>query len=164
MNRQGQRAIDTVAEVLTTLVRYAGGQMLIALLLSVLYFISFYFLKVPGWYALAPLCGLLHVIPTIGAILGVAIPLLVIVIAGTSWAQVAGVVGVFATANLLELFVLNPVIHGRRLRLHPLAVFVAALAGGLLFGLVGALFAVPALAAGVVLRRRMRGGGDTGLN
>jgi len=156
MDRRVRRAIETVGEVLTTLARYAGGQAMIAVLLSILYFISFWFLKVPDWFLLAPLCGLLHVIPTVGAILGVAIPLLVIVIAGTSWLQVAGVVGVFATANLLELFVLNPLIHGKRFRVHPLVVFLAALAGGLLFGFVGALFAVPALAVAVVLWRRAR--------
>jgi putative permease len=155
------RAVEVVAEVLTTLVRYAGGQVVIALLLSVLYLVSFYFLGVPGWFLLAPLCGSLHIVPTVGAILGVAIPLLVIVIAGTSWPQVAGVVGVFATANLLELFVLNPVIHGKRLRLHPAAVFLAALAGGLLFGFLGAFFAVPVLAVAAVLWRRARGGEDT---
>ncbi len=153
---QGRRAIETVSEVLLTVIRYVGGQAIIALLLSTLYFLAFYLLKVPGWYLLAPLCGLFHLIPVIGVILGAVVPLAVLAIAGTNWPQAAAVLGVFAIANLLETFALNPLVHGKRLRLHPAAVFFAALAGGMFFGFVGALVAVPLLAAAAVVWRRHR--------
>ncbi len=156
MKREGHGPFQIAGEVVTTLVRYVGGQTLIALLLSFLYGVAFYLLSVPGWFLLAPLCGFFHLIPTLGVILGIAIPLLVVVIAGTSWSQVGGIVGVFITANLLETFVLTPVIHGKRFRLHPLAIFLAVITGGLLFGFLGAFFAVPVLAVLVLLWRHAR--------
>lgn len=155
MNR-GRQAIRTAGEVLMTLVRYAGGQAIIALLLAAFYAPAFYFLKVPAWYLLAPLCGLFHLVPFIGAALGAAVPLAVLLIAGTSWTQAAAVLGVFVIANLLESFALTPLIHGKRLRLPPAAVFFAALAGGMFFGVFGAVVAVPLLAAAAVIWRRRR--------
>jgi len=146
-----------VREVVTTVVRYVGGQVTIAFLLSILYAVSFWLLRVPGWLLLAPLCGLFHLVPTLGVILGAAIALLVIWIAGTNWTQFAGVAGVLVAANLLETFVLTPLIQGRQLRLHPLVIFIGVIAGGLFFGFLGALFAVPVLAIGAVLWRQVRG-------
>lgn len=157
MNREGRRAIEIIRDVVSTVVRYIGGQALIALVLAFVYAIAFYFLEIPGWFVLAPLCGFFHLIPTLGVILGVAIPLLVVALTGTSLFQVLGVLGVFGTANLLETFVLTPLIHGKRLRLHPLAVFLVVLVGGLSFGFLGALFAVPVLAVILVLWRHARG-------
>ncbi len=157
MNRRVQNGIELAGEVLATVVRYVGGQALIAFLLAIGYAVAFYLLGVPLWFLLAPLCGFFHIIPTIGAILGAVVPLVVVAIAGTSWPQVIGILAVFATANLLETFVLVPLIHGKRLRLHPLAIFLAVLVGGLLFGFLGTLLAVPVLAVAVLLWRRISG-------
>ncbi len=45
--------------------------------------------------------------------------------------------------ELLEGFVLTPVILGRNVGLHPLVVFIALLAGAKLFGILGLLIAIP---------------------
>ncbi|RAD51056.1 AI-2E family transporter, partial [Burkholderia multivorans] len=42
--------------------------------------------------------------------------------------------------------VLHPFLMGKAVSVHPLAVVLAVAAGGFLFGIVGALFAVPAIA------------------
>jgi predicted PurR-regulated permease PerM len=153
---RGKKIWATVAEVLAMLARYTGGQVIIAVALSVLYFITFYLLSVPGWYVLAPLCGLFHLIPIVGVVLGAAVPLLVLAMSGASWKHIGIVLLVFAFANILETFVFNPLIHGKRLRLHPAAVFFVAIAGGMFFGFFGALFAVPLLAAAAIIWRRHR--------
>jgi predicted PurR-regulated permease PerM len=167
MDRRARSGIELAGEVLVTFVRYVGGQALIAFVLAIGYGAAFYLLDVPLWFLLAPLCGFFHIIPTIGVILGAAVPLLAAAIAGTSWPQVVGILAVFATANLLETFVLIPLIHGKRLHLHPLAIFLAVLVGGSVFGFLGVLLAVPLLAVAVLLWRRTIGareqdGGQSG--
>jgi predicted PurR-regulated permease PerM len=54
---------------------------------------------------------------------------------------------VFAGSNLIEGKLLVPYLVGRATGLHPLAVLLALLAGAHLAGLVGALVAVPVMAA-----------------
>ncbi len=149
----GKRLIDMLGAAAATLLTYLGGQLLIVLILTVVYAVSFYWFRVPLWFLLAPVCGVFHIVPVLGVILGAALPLLVAVIAGTNWTQVAGILGAFAAANVLETFVLIPFIHGKRLRLHPLAVLLVVLAGGLLFGFFGALLAVPLLAVIIAIWR-----------
>lgn len=53
------------------------------------------------------------------------------------------VVAVVVAVNQLEGDVLAPIVLGRSLRLHPLAILLALTAGTILAGIVGAMLAVP---------------------
>ena len=88
--------------------------------------------------------------------LGAFIPLVGAVIAGFLAVVVAllakGIVYAFATLGLLivinqiETHLLQPLVMGRAVSIHPLAVVLAISAGGVLAGIVGALLAVPTVA------------------
>jgi len=49
----------------------------------------------------------------------------------------------FLLYQQLENNVLQPLVYGRSVKLHPLAIFLAVLAGGNLLGILGALLAIP---------------------
>jgi predicted PurR-regulated permease PerM len=53
------------------------------------------------------------------------------------------VVAVVVAVNQIEGDVLAPIVLGRSLRLHPLAILLALAAGTILAGIVGAILAVP---------------------
>src|SRR5699024_10316928 len=54
--------------------------------------------------------------------------------------------GVVLLVQQLESNVLQPIVMGKAVKLHPLAVVIAVTAGTTLMGIAGALFAVPVLA------------------
>src|SRR3546814_12608193 len=63
------------------------------------------------------------------------------------------ITGICVLVQIVELNFLTPVFVGRRVRLHPVLVIFALLAGGSLFGFVGILIAVPVAAViGVAVR------------
>jgi putative heme transporter len=84
-------------------------------------------------------------IPLVGAIFaGLVAVLVTLVTVGLGPAII-----VLVVAILVQNFdndVLAPVVYGRALRLNPLVVLLSIAAGGALFGLIGALFAVPTVA------------------
>ena len=53
------------------------------------------------------------------------------------------VIGFFVVYQQLENHILQPVIYGRTVRLSPLTVLIAVLIGAELFGILGALAAIP---------------------
>ena len=57
------------------------------------------------------------------------------------------VVGVVVAVQALEGNLLQPLILGRALELHPLAIVMALATGGFLLGILGAFLAVPVAAA-----------------
>ena len=61
--------------------------------------------------------------------------------------QVVPVLMVFGIGQLVESFLLTPVLVGDRIGLHPVIVMLALMAGGQLFGFAGVLLALPVSAA-----------------
>ena len=84
-------------------------------------------------------------VPILGAIVaGVLAVLVTLVTAGVQQAVILAVVAV--AVQQLNGNVLEPVIYGKALTIHPAVILLAVVAGGALFGIVGTFFAVPATA------------------
>ena len=95
-----------------------------------------------------PLCVLLFLgsfIPVLGALVsGVVAVLLALVALGPVQALI--MIGIVLLVQQIESHVLQPLIMGKAVSLHPLAVIFSVAGGSIIFGAVGALFAVPILA------------------
>ncbi len=89
------------------------------------------------------LTGLAAIIPVIGNLTMFAVAMLVALTQFETWLPIVLVVLVFGAANVLDTLFLVPFFIGSRIAMHPLLMIVAVLLGGQLFGLVGALLALP---------------------
>lgn len=84
-------------------------------------------------------------VPLLGAILsGALATLIVFVLAG--WIPALVMLGIVLLVQQLESNILQPVLMGKAVELHPLAVFLGVTSGAVLAGIPGALFAIPLLA------------------
>ena len=147
------RLFDESGRILESYVR---GQLLIGAIMAVCYAVGFWFLGVPAWAGIAMIAGLLNAIPYVGTILGILLAGGFTVAGGGGFGDIAAVIGVFVAVQLLEGYVLTPRIMGGRLNLHPMAVFLGLLIGGKLFGFLGVILAIPAIAIGKVFFKFLR--------
>lgn len=147
------RLFDESGRILESYVR---GQLLIGLIMAVCYAIGFWFLGVPAWAGIALIAGILNAIPYVGTFLGIFLACGFVIADGGGVWNVAAVLGVFVAVQSLEGYVLTPKILGDRLNLHPMAVFLGLLIGGKLFGVLGFVLAVPAIAVGKVFLKFLR--------
>jgi predicted PurR-regulated permease PerM len=91
-------------------------------------------------------------IPIIGAVVtGALAGLVALVTQGPTTALI--VIGLVLVVQQLEGNVLQPILVGRSLALHPALVIIAVTAGGTLAGITGAFLAVPVVAVGAVAVR-----------
>jgi predicted PurR-regulated permease PerM len=102
-------------------------------------------MNVPLALPLASIVFLGAFVPLIGALIS---GLLAVVVALLAKGIVYGLLtlGLLIVVNQLEAHVLQPLVMGRAVSIHPLAVVLAIAAGGVLAGIVGALLAVPTTA------------------
>jgi predicted PurR-regulated permease PerM len=117
------------------------GQVTICLVNGALTFLGLLLFGVKFAFLLATIATLFSLIPIFGTILS-SIPIVLIALADGFQKGVAillWIVGIHA----LEAYFLNPKIMGSAARIHPVIVAFSLIAGEKLFGLVGALFAVP---------------------
>ncbi len=147
------RLFDEVGRILAAYVR---GQLLIALCMAVLYAIGFAAFGVTARVGQAALAGLLNAIPFVGTNLGLGLATSFTLADGGGLWRIGGILGVFVMVQSIEGYILTPRILGRRLSLHPMAVFLGLLIGGKLFGLLGIILAVPTIAIAKVFLKFLR--------
>ena len=122
------------------------GNLLIGLFLGTASTIAFGILNLPFFYFIGFISGFLSLVPYLGVVLAMAPPIFVTmghIESGNALAIVMIVLGL----HLVALNVLYPKFLGNRLQLNPLAVTMALLVWGWLWGAMGLVLAVPITAA-----------------
>src|SRR5829696_4588853 len=151
-------AVELFHAVESALIRYLKGQFLLCTIMGIIGWAIAFF--VIGRYSLVLglWVGLTEIIPVLGALLG-AVPavLVALVVPGGGIVKALLVAGLFLVAQQVEGNILVPRIQGGSVGVHPLWVLFATLAGTALYGIVGAIFAVPVVAIVSATLRYLRG-------
>jgi predicted PurR-regulated permease PerM len=142
--------------------RLAGfirGTFIIAIIHAVVAAVALTILRVP---LVAPLSLLVFIgsfLPVVGSLI---FGTLAVAITLVSRGTVSGIVliGVLTLDNQVEAHLLQPLMVGRYVRLHPLAVAVSIAGGGVLEGIYGAVLAVPFVAVVYAVLRYLATGED----
>ena len=154
------------AEADAVLGQYLRGQLMVMGALALYYALA---LSLFGFDLAIPIgvfTGLAVFVPYVGFAVGLLLASLASVLQfaadpGLTYAALV-VAGVYGLGQILEGFVLVPMLVGERIGLHPLAVIFALMAFGQLFGFVGLLLALPLSAVLVVALRRSVAGFQSG--
>ena len=151
------QSLELFHAVESTLIRYLKGQFLLCAIMGVLGWAIMFFTV--GDYALLVglWVGLTEIIPVLGAFLG-AIPgvLIALFLPSGGFTMALIVAGLFLVAQQIEGNVLVPRIQGGSVGVHPLWVLFGTLAGTALYGVLGAIFAVPIVAIVAATFRYLR--------
>jgi predicted PurR-regulated permease PerM len=138
-----RRATDRIAAAVAA---YVAGALAQALIAGVAAFLMLTILGVPSPLPLALIVALLDLIPLVGATLGAVI--VGVITLFSDFPSDTIVWTIFAIAyQQFENYVVQPRIQSRAVQLDPFIVVIAALFGGTLLGVIGALLAIPSAAA-----------------
>ena len=128
-----------------SLIGYVRATFLVALVDAVGVGTGLAIMSVPLALPLASLVFLGAAIPLVGAVISGFLAVVVALLAkGFVYALIT--LGVIIGVNQLEAHILQPLVMGRAVSIHPLAIVVAISSGSVLAGIVGALLAVPTVA------------------
>lgn len=127
-----------------SLSRYIGGLLISIALQGIAATLALWLLDVPYAVLLGLWTSATAILPYVGAFLG-AIPAILVALF-VSPATALGVAVVYLAINQIEGNLLTPRIQGEAVKVHPIVIFLGVLAGGEIWGLLGAALAVPVLA------------------
>jgi len=128
-----------------SLIGYVRATFLVALVDAVGIGTGLAIMGVPLALPLASLVFLGAFIPLVGAVVAGFFAVVVALIA-KGWIYALITLGLIIAVQQLEGHVLQPLVMGRAVSIHPLAVVLSIAAGAVLAGIVGALLAVPTVA------------------
>ncbi|PKP28518.1 MAG: hypothetical protein CVU02_00630 [Bacteroidetes bacterium HGW-Bacteroidetes-19] len=134
------------------LVRYFSGVFLEMLIMGFLEGTLCFILGIPNPFLIGAIGGLLNVIPYIGPLLGAGVSTILTITTllpthpegALLTNSVLKVLFTFGVANLIDNFVLQPIIYGKSVKAHPVEIFVVILMAGHVGGVLGMIFADPA--------------------
>ena len=140
------------------LAAFMRGQLLVMLSLGAIYALGLHLVGLNYALLIGVLAGLASVVPYLGFVVGIAAALTISLFQFDNYLPLVMVLVVFSVGQIVESFVLTPLLVGDRIGLHPVAVIFAILAGGQLFGFMGVLLALPIAAVIMVLLRHLHKG------
>ena len=126
---------------------YVLGNFFLWIFLSVLSATAFFFLKVPYWLLIGPISGFCSLIPYVGLPLAMVPPVLAALAIPNQLKIILLLMAITGMLHVLAMNFLYAKIVGRRVRLNPLAVTVALMFWGSIWGGIGLILAVPVTAA-----------------
>lgn len=151
-----EKVREIAVEVDGILAEFLRGQISVMLLMSVFYVTGLWLAGLEFALPIGIVAGMLVFIPYLGMILGLALATLAAAMQFTEFASVLAVWAVFGAGQLIEGMVVTPWLVGDRIGLHPLAVILALMAFGQLFGFFGVLLALPLAAMLLVVLRHAK--------
>ncbi|MFM7311066.1 MAG: AI-2E family transporter [Flavobacteriales bacterium] len=110
---------------------------------------SLWLLSIPNAIIIGLFAGLVNVIPYAGPLGAVSFGLFIAVTSSLTGVDVSlvsvitKVLAVFASAQMIDAFVIQPFVLGTSVKAHPLEVFIVILLGGTLGGIPGMVVALP---------------------
>jgi predicted PurR-regulated permease PerM len=140
-----KRAVQIAREIELSISRFLFTQTLINAGLAAVATGAFWLIGVPNPLVWGVLTGVLNYIPYVGALVSAAVVTLVTLVTYDSFGPPLLAGAASLVINSIEGYLVTPWIMGRRLLLNPVVIFLGLTFWGWLWGVVGALIAVPIL-------------------
>lgn len=135
-----EKIINTAANVSH---QYLIGLAKMIVCLWIMYGIGFSIIGVENAIFFAILCGLLEVVPYVGNITGTLLTVFVAALHGASPSLVGGILITYSSVQLIQGWLLEPLILGPQVKINPLFTIIALIVGELIWGIPGIILAIP---------------------
>lgn len=144
-------SLETINDLLS---KYFIGLILQITILFILYTIILLIFGISNAVVIAFLCALLNLIPYVGPIIGAVIVFFLSmtnnigqdfqtqILPTSLW-----ILFCYGLAQIIDNFISQPIIFSKTTKSHPLEIFLIIIIGGLLFGVIGMIIAVPTYTA-----------------
>jgi len=125
--------------------QYLFGRFILILILTVLYAVGLGIVGIKQAILVSLIAAILSLIPYIGNMVGYGIALLMGMLTSGGTGAIIGVSIVFAVAQFVESYILEPFIVGERVDLNPTLTIIGVVALGMVWGLAGMVMAIPVM-------------------
>jgi len=151
------RFIDLAEQITASVGHYVMGQVAMGVINGVLSFILLSIIQAPFPIVLAVIAFFFSLIPLVGTLTGSTLIVLLCLIPGLGsppWAWL--IAGIYYLVYMqIEAYVISPRVMNRAVSVPGAVVVIAALSGGALLGLLGALIAIPVAASILIIYRQV---------
>jgi predicted PurR-regulated permease PerM len=140
---EGKRIDGFIKRLNYSLARFFRGQIVLMATVGFIVGFALWIMGIKYYLLLGMIAGAFNLIPNIGYILSFIPAILIGLTSPNPLVNVIKIVSVYIGEQLLENFLLGPLIVGHASKLHPMVVMIVLIVGGITFGFWGVLLAIP---------------------
>jgi predicted PurR-regulated permease PerM len=152
---QHDEVLDAIGEMQQQMSRYLSMSTAINIGVGLLTWLAMHLLGMPNPALWGGVAAVLNFIPYLGALVTIAVIFLAGIVTYDTTGRAFAAAGAFFVINIIEANIITPLLMGRRLPLNPVAIFGGLLFWGWLWGITGAILAVPLMACAKVVADRV---------
>lgn len=146
-SKDNYKEVEVVIKKVQRMVfKYLGGLFFVILIIATLNALGLYLIGVKNAIFWGIFSGCMVIIPYIGTFIGAILPVLHATITGEHWWQPVAAAGLFIVVQFVEGNFITPNIVGSSVKVNPLAAMISVILGGMIWGVGGAIIAIPMLA------------------
>lgn len=142
-NRYFEFSLNLLYKMDMQLGNYLRGQFLDACVVGILSVFALWLLGVKYFLIIGVFAGLANLIPYLGPVAGVTPAVLITILDSGDMTLAFYIIVAFALIKLVDDALVQPLIVGRSVKMHPLLVLLAIIVGGKFFGILGMILSVP---------------------
>jgi predicted PurR-regulated permease PerM len=143
--------LQILQKISLTLNQVIKGQLIVSMILAILYSVGLSIVGLKAGIVIGITAGICRFIPYLDVLVGGTLSLLVIIADYHDFQEIIKVAVVFVLVQAMDGAFITPRVIGERVGLHPMLVIVSVIAFSEIYGLWGAVLAIPLLAVAKVL-------------
>jgi len=132
---------------------YLAGRILLGVILTILYSIGLIISGMENAILIAMLAAALSIIPFIGNVIGYGIAIAVSLLTDGDTQALVIITVTFLVAQFIDSYILQPIILGDKLNVHPFFIIVSVVLGNAVWGVMGMVLSIPLFAIVAVICR-----------
>lgn len=134
---------EILSETRSTVQSFMQGLMIETIIVCTLNSVALILIGVPSAIVIGVIGGLLNLLPYIGGIIAIALPVLMVTLVKTGFTSQLLVIGAYLIIQFIDNNILVPRIVSKKVQINALMSIIVVLLGGALWGLSGMFLAIP---------------------
>ncbi|QEC52909.1 AI-2E family transporter [Anseongella ginsenosidimutans] len=140
-----ERVHDVISRSSQVAQHYLLGRGILMIVLTVFYLVGLSVVGVRNALFFSVLAALLSIVPWVGNLFGMILPMLMVFVQGGDIRIILGVMLVFGITQLIDTYIFEPLVLGYQVNIHPLFIIIIAVLGEIVWGIPGLILSIPVL-------------------
>lgn len=136
-------ATETLNKISKVAPQYLFGKLMLITFLAICYSVGLSIIGVKYGVLLGVIAAFLSIIPYIGNLIGGLMPMVMVLITSEETWPIFAILGLFAFAQFIESYFLEPLIVGGKVSINPMASIIGVVVAGGIWGIPGMIIAIP---------------------
>ncbi len=141
-----EEAKDIISKSTSVVRHYIAARLFLMVILSVLYALGLWITGVENFIVVSIIAAILSLIPYVGNFLGYLLAMVMGLLSGGEFYILIGITVTFVLVQFLDSYILQPVVLGNKLNVHPFFIIVSVVLGNAVWGIIGMILSIPIFA------------------